>query len=409
MSKVLTERSAAMTMVASMLGASIYFTPIAFRFVGYIYGWIIIFIIASLTSFSLYCISYSAIKIGKGQTYSSLGVYISPRLKHVLDGFVIVNSLSANVCLYRYLSELVVAAFPELLLTSFSYETTRKGIVAVLLIPFFALSSHKNLSSLRYVSLAMVVSIGYFIFLLISYNLFLYPKYTSYEETSFPLSNGFSFSIPIFITAMACQSNMVKVLDEMASDSMRKVKLVSVWSGVGGGLIYGLIGHLGYSLFGNTLNGDLLRILADKGSSINIQLASTVDKYLISSRVAVYGCILIFIGSFPIQLNPLITTLFNILPEERRTNTTRMFLMAALIMLCFFLVLVEDLSAGLVISIGGATVTNFISFLFPFIFFISVRKRFSLSTFLALVCIAACVSSSVYMLANIVTGRNKIM
>lgn len=407
MPKMLTEYSATVAMITSMMGASIYFTPIAFRFVGYIYGWTIIFIVALLTSFSLYCISYSAMKMPVGPTYSSLGAHISPKLKHVLDVFVIVNSLTANVCLYRYLSDLLVAAFPVLLLVFPSYETARKGVVVGLLVPFFTLSFHKNLSSLRYVSLAMVVSIVYFIFLLVSYNLLFYPGRDSYETT--PLGNGFSFSIPIFITAMACQSNMVKVLDEMASHSMGKVKFVSIWSGVGGGLIYGSIGHLGYSLLGNGLNGDLLGIFADKNSMINAQLAGTVDRYLVSSRIAVYGSMLIFVGSFSMQLNPLITTLFNIFPERRRTEDIRLFLMILLIIFCFLLALIQDLSAGLVISIAGATVTNFISFLFPFVFFILAKKKFSSSTFLAVLSMIACISSSIYILSNILgktTGRS---
>ncbi|AFN82946.1 putative aminoacid transporter [Encephalitozoon romaleae SJ-2008] len=399
MSKVLTEYSATVTMITSMMGASIYFTPVAFRFVGYIYGWIIIFIVALLTSFSLYCISYSAMNMPVGPTYSSLGACISPKLKNVLDAFVIVNSLTANICLYRYLSELIVAAFPVLLLVFPSYETARKGVVVVLLIPLLTLSFHKNLSSLRYVSLAMVVSIVYFILLLISYNLLFYPGRSNYETT--PFGNGFFFSVPIFITAMACQSNMVKVLDEMASYSVRKVKFVSIWSGVGGGLIYGSIGHLGYSLFGNGLDGDLLGIFADKNSVINAQLAGTIDRYLVSSKIAVYGSMLIFIGSFPMQLNPLITTLFNIFPERRRTENIRLILMVFLMILCFSLALIRDLSAGLVISIAGATVTNFISFLFPFVFFISAKKKFSTSTFLALVSMVACISSSIYMVFNI--------
>ncbi|KAG5859626.1 putative amino acid permease [Encephalitozoon hellem] len=404
MSKMLTEYSATVAMVTSMMGPSIYFTPVAFRFVGYVYGWIIIFIVAALTSFSLYCISYSAMKMPVGPTYSSLGAHISPKLKHVLDAFVIVNSLTANFCLYRYLSELIVAAFPTLLLVFPSYEAARKGVVVALLVPFFILSFHKNLASLRYISFAMVISIVYFIFLLISYNLLFYSVHFTHETS--PSENRFSFSIPIFITAMACQSNMVKVLDEMASHSMRKVKFVSIWSGAGGGLIYGLIGHLGYSLFGDGLNGDLLGMFADKNSVINVHLARTIDRYLMSSRVAVFGSMLIFIGSFPMQLNPLVTTLFNVFPESRRTENIRLLLMTFLILLCFSLALIRDLSASLVISIAGATVTNFLSFLFPFLFFILAKKKLSCSTFLAVLSMAACVSSSIYMLFNIANKGN---
>ncbi|CAD26533.2 putative AMINOACID TRANSPORTER [Encephalitozoon cuniculi GB-M1] len=406
MSKLLTEYSAIVVMITSMMGASIYFTPVAFRFVGYVYGWGVIFLISSLTSFSLYCISYSAMKMPVGQTYSSLGVCISPRFKHVLDAFVIVNSLTANVCLYRYLSDLIVVAFPMLLPIWPDPETVRKGIVVILLIPFFILSSHKNLSSLKYVSLAMIISIVYFIFLLVFYNLLFYPGRSSYEATS--LANGFSFSIPIFITAMACQSNMVKVLNEMSSNSIGKIRFVSICCGIGGGLIYGSIGHLGYSLFGNRLNGDLLKVLADRDSLINIQLSHTIDRYLLSSRAAVYGCILIFVGSFPMQLNPLVTTILSVLPPGRRTDGTRIFLMTALILLCFLLALVKDLSADLVISIAGATVTNFISFFFPFAFFISVRKEYAVSTVLGALCMIACLFSSVYMLVNIAMGKNGV-
>lgn len=402
MAKMLTEWSAAATMITSMMGASIYFVPVAFRASGYVCGWLITLLIAALTSFSLYSIAYSARKVSTGSTYSSLSVHISPKLKHAIDVFVIVNSMTANICVYRYLSELIVDVFPALLLLSPDHETARKGVVVVLLVPFFILASYKNLSSLRYVSFSMVASIAYLIILLVIYNLLFRPGDFSAKATP---HNGLSSSIPILVTAMACQSNMVKVLEEMASTSMRSIISVSVWSGVGGGLIYGLIGHLGYSLFGDSLNGDVLSVFADKGSSINIRLANTVDKYLLSSRAVVWGSILIFLGSFPMQLNPLTTTLFNMLPPSQRTDRTRTLLTVALITLCFSLVMVRNLSANLVISIAGATVTNFISFLFPFVFFVSVKRRFTPSTLLAVACMAACISSSVYMVANIATGK----
>lgn len=406
MDKHLTLCSAVTTIITSMMGTSIYFIPLAFRCVGYVYGWIIMGAITLFTAFSLYCIAYTTVKTSaKEPTYSSLAGLISPAFKHVADVSVVVNSFTANLCLYRYLSELIVRAFPALSFFSSSQETVRKGVVVVLLGPLFVLSSHKNLSSLRYMSFVTVVSVVYFVLLLIGYSVSFGPGYVRSEVK--PAENGFSTAIPILITAMACQSNMVKIQSEMVDGSMRNALLVSICGSIGGGLAYGLVGFFGYALFGHRLQGDVLREFADRDSEINRYIAThTIDRYQISSRTSVYGCILIFLGSFPLQLSPIINTLVNIMPAERRTNRNRMLLLTALLVSCFLLVMVENLSADLVISIAGATITNAISFLFPFVYFIHAKKRVTAATVLAGMSIILCVSSSVYMLGNILMNRD---
>lgn len=404
MEEMLSNRGAIITMITTMLGTGVTFMPCTFRSVGYVNAISLILFFGVATFFSCCSISLAAKRSKQATpTYSSLGSEISTLLGHVVNVSIFFNGYLAGINFYRYLSDLIVKNSSYMRNLADSQEVSRKITVLVLAAPFFYLLLKKTLSGLALTSYLCVVSISYLALLMI----YLYATVGSScaDGQARPFNTSLGEGIPFFISSMVCQANMVKVYTEMRGKTTRDIVIVSAGAAIGGMLINGLTGFFGYVVFGESIRSEILTVLSDSNTAVNREVRRGWDKGNITTRLAVYGVMLVLFGGYPVQVSPVAEMIFRLLPEDKKTETGRKAVITVLFLVCMLLALVEGLGTKVVKTFSGATFSNSIAFVYPFVYYLSTRNK--LVTIPGILCvsmIALSVWVSVYTVVKLVVA-----
>ncbi|KAG5859083.1 transmembrane amino acid transport protein [Encephalitozoon hellem] len=379
MIKGLSNRDAVVAMVLAMMGTGITFMPYAFKSAGYLNAIFLMVFFAIGTAISCYCISYAAKYSGhENPTYSSLASNISTALGYIVNVSIFFNGYIAAVNFYRYLSDLIVRNSHYIQNLTSDYEKSRKVVVLILAIPFLYLSSKKTLSGLAFTTYLSIASVIYLAFLMIY--LFFTVGSTFADGKPKPFNESLGESVPFFISSMVCQANMVKIYGEMEKKSNKNIIIVSLGAAIGGMLINCLIGFFGYFVFGDGVSGEIMSELSDMNNPINKYLRSGWDKNNIMSGMAVYGMMLTLFGGYPLQVNPVVDMIFKFLPVEKRTEVNRKVIVILLFLIAVSLNLMEELKTKVMKKYLGATFSNSVAFVYPFVYYLSTKKEKSLAS-----------------------------
>ncbi|ADM12662.1 putative amino acid permease [Encephalitozoon intestinalis ATCC 50506] len=377
MTKGLNNRDAIIAMILAMMGTGITFMPYAFKSAGYLNAIFLMMFFGMGTAVSCYCISYAAKRSGQNHpTYSSLASDISTTLGYAVNISIFFNGYLAGVNFYRYLSDLIVKNSYYIQNLTGDYEKSRKAVVLALSIPFLYLSFKKTLSGLVFTSYLSIASVLYLSFLMIY--LFLVVGTSSVGGKARPFNGSLEEAVPFFISSMVCQANMVKIYTEMEKKGNRNIVIVSLGAAVGGMLINCFIGLFGYLVFGNGVSGEIITELSDMDSPINKRLREGWDKNNIMSGMAIYGIMITLFGGYPVQVNPVGDMIFKLLPLERRTEPNRKAMVVLLWFVAVLLNLMKELKTKIIKKFLGATFSNSVAFVYPFIYYLSMRKTRSL-------------------------------
>lgn len=396
MIKGLSNKDAVVAMVLAMMGTGITFMPYAFKSAGYLNAMFLMIFFAMGTAISCYCISYSAKYSGhENPTYSSIASNISTTLGYIVNVSIFFNGYLAAVNFYRYLSDLIVKNSYYIQNLTDDYEKSRKVVVLILAVPFLYLSSKKTLSGLTFTTYLSIASVMYLAFLM-AYLFFTVGSTFAIGEAK-PFNESLGESVPFFISSMVCQANMVKIYAEMEEKSNRNIMIVSLGAANGGMLVNCLIGFFGYFVFGDGVSGEIITELSDMDNPVNRHLRSGWDKNNIMSGMAVYGMMLTLFGGYPIQVNPVIDMIFKLLPVEKRTEVNRKGIVVLLFLVAVFLNLMQELKTKVIKKFLGATFSNSVAFVYPFVYYLSTKKEKSLlSTSLCMFMIGMSVTVSLY-------------
>lgn len=373
MVRELTNSEAIVSMVTTMMGTGVTFMPYAFKSAGYIMGTLFIIFNGMITFFSCYCISYAAKHSKKDNpTYSGLATGISRSMGYVVNISIFFNGYLAGINFYRYLTDLIIRNSEYIRNISNNDENSRKVLVFILAGPFFYLLLKKKLSGLVIISYLSVMSISYLTFLMI----YLYFSLESRINGEIrPFNSSFGEGIPFFISSMVCQANMVRVYNEMKSKSHRDIIVVSLGAAVGGVLINGLTGLFGYLALGESIKDEVLTMLSNRDSSVNVFIRKGWDKNNIMSKMAVYGMMVVLFCGYPMQIAPVVEMLFKLLPETKRTEVNRKLIIVTLFLICISLTLVKALYPKTIKKFCGAVFSNPVAFVYPFVYYLSVKRN----------------------------------
>ncbi|CAD26084.1 similarity to HYPOTHETICAL AMINOACID TRANSPORTER [Encephalitozoon cuniculi GB-M1] len=396
MVKGLSNRDAVVAMVLAMMGTGITFMPYAFKSAGYLNAIFLMTFFGMGTAVSCYCISYTAKRSKQDSpTYSSLASSISTTLGYAVNISIFFNGYLAAVNFYRYLSDLITRNSHYIRSLTSDYERSRKIVVLILAAPFLYLSSKKTLSGLVVTSYLSIASVSYLAFLMVYLFLTVGTSCAVGEAKAFNGSLG--EAVPFFISSMVCQANMVKIYTEMKTRSSRSIIIVSLGAAIGGMLINGLIGLFGYLVFGDGVSGEIITELSDMDSLINRRLREGWDKSNIMSGMAIYGMMLTLFGGYPVQVNPVVDMILKLLPGERRTEMSRRIIVVLLFLIAMSLNLMEELKTKVIKKFLGATFSNSVAFVYPFIYYLSTRKERSfVSSFMCILMIGMSIIVSIY-------------
>ncbi|TBU13974.1 putative amino acid permease [Ordospora colligata] len=400
MASYLSNKDAIVTMILSMMGTGVTFMPYAFMSAGYLNAISLMLFFGLGTVGSCYCISY-VVKHSKenSPTYSSLAHDISKYLGYLVNVSIFFNGYLAAVNFYRYLSDMIVNNSSFIREVTDNVENSRKIVVLAMAIPFIYLSMKKTLSGLAFTSYMSVISVSYLAFLMI----YLFFSVGTECATGGVKATNQSLrsAVPVFISSMVCQGNMVKIYLEMKNKSSTNVLIVSSGAVIGAILINGLTGLFGYFVFGESIDGEIMSELSKMDSPVNKLIRKGWDKNNIMPKMATFGMTLTLFGGYPVQLVPVIEMLFKAFPESKRTEMNRKAIVILLFIVCILLNLLKELKTKIIKRFLGATFSNSVAFVYPFIYYMCISKKRSMSaTIMCISMIVISVSVSVYTIAN---------
>ncbi|KAK6090916.1 hypothetical protein P3W45_000161 [Vairimorpha bombi] len=363
-------------LVTSMMGTGITFMPYAFNSMGYYGSWSILIFVGIGTFFSLLCISYVVKKKGdKYSTYTSLAEDVSTREYYFVSLSIFFNCYFSNIAFYRFLTDILIDSSSILRNISSNPETSRK-IVALLLFPFLLyMSLKKELVNLKFTSLLATASVTLLSLLVIFYSITLGSKV--YDSDTQAFNTNFKYGVPFFIPCMVCQPSMVEVVQKLENKSWRNIFLVSFAASLSGFLIYGLVGHCGYIIFGRSIEGHILKEFTNSDSKLNVYIQKNTLYILnILPRLAVYSMICLLGFGFPVQMVPVTDMFMQFIYKENINDIRKSVMTTILFCVCFCLVLVENLRIKFIKRVSGAIFSTSVGLIHPFIYYLnSVEPR----------------------------------
>lgn len=356
--------SAISLLVSTMMGTGITFMPFAFRYMGYIGSWSMLIYVGFCTFFSLLAIS-SVVKDKQDDscTYASLARDVSSYEYTFVNVSMFFNCFLSNVSFYRFLSDIFISTFPIFRSLHDNREMSRK-IAAVLFAPILLyLSLKKQLVQLKFSGWISFVSVSFLALLTITYSILIGNR--AYKSTFNQFNTGFKYGIPFFFPSMVCESSMIDVCKKLNNKSRLNIVFISLMTAICGILLYGLVGHCGYIVFGECIKNTIIDELADMNSVLNVYVRNnTFDKYNIMSRLSVYSMICVLVCGFPISMVPVTDMFMTYFSKGRSRNSVILILFFT----CLFLVFIEKLNIKTIKRVSGAIFSSSVGLVHPFIF-----------------------------------------
>jgi amino acid permease len=178
------------------------------------------------------------------------------------------------------------------------------------------------------------------------------------------------YAISKFIFSLDCQANVVEVFSEMENKSIINLAFVAFSAAFGACMFYGAMGITGSLLFGDNMpQQDIIRIFADRESSIIQFLLSSNSKfYWVHYIVPCLAIIGILISSV-YQLSAVTRSLYEkkILKKIINLDLRQKVVTSAVIMLVSVINMFQ-VDLDLVFDFISYFMSNFLGYLFPFIF-----------------------------------------
>jgi amino acid permease len=374
--------TAVASIINSMLGSGINFMPASFSNSGTLSALFFLFCIACLTTYSIYVLFRCSSKYSGELSYANLGKNHSKYLKITVDLVIVCASFFTALGFQKYINTLtffyIKEYFPN---KSAEFDASLKSLILVYsTIPLTALAMIRNFGNLKILSYMGVFCVTSLIVVLGFFNLWI-PDYINDQTRLVDKTTDFSFGLSYFIIAMSVQVNIPQVYKEIKDKSKMNLLKIAVFASFFGFAVYGLAGYLGYRLVGDYIgNNDIIMQFLNKKSHINQYLTSIGSNLGYLLKFQGFCAILILLVGFPMQLGPA-TRYFKQLIKTKYPNSIKFH---GLIVLVLMLVLttinlIPNVSLELVYGLLGPSAVGFISFLFPFIFYI-LNKRDSLDS-----------------------------
>lgn len=352
--------SAVFNFAGSSLGAGILGLPYAFETSGIVMGTIYLIVIYLLTVYSLRILTATALKTGI-YSYEGLGRSLFGKGGDYFCALVMfLKCIGACIAYVICVSDLWSAFLKDDRITGYPATVSFRRVLTsvtfiVLMLP---LSLPKRINSLRYVSLAGVTFILYFVVCVIIHSCThgLKEGLQTKDIKLFRTGNDAIRGLGLFMFAYLCQSNVMEVLKEERKPSVRRMEYEGIVSMLLCTVFYWLAGFFGYADFGSAVKDSLLTMYSPLKDyyfavayvGLVVKLCVAFALHILPCRDAVHHVIGWDLDTVPWWKNALLCTFLSLIS-----------------LLCGLFIPKVNTVFGLLGSLTG----GFIAFVFPSLFF----------------------------------------
>lgn len=202
----------------------------------------------------------------------NLGTGINVYFGRLILGTIYITGIVACYFYQKFISKVSIAFYniPE---SDENYDNIYTGIVvghALILLLFSQIQNLAKISFFTYISVACMSLISISLCVMTAvFKDFRYQNDLSLART------GILQTLVNFIFAMGCQNIVVEIFSKLRVRTKRAFLIIASVASISSATIYGMIGIVGYALFGNNkLKGDIINALLDQKSNIREFIAT---------------------------------------------------------------------------------------------------------------------------------------
>lgn len=350
------------TLASSAIGAGVLSLPLVLKNTGVVLGIILLLVGAALALFSIKIMVECANETNQ-TSYSGLVDHVfGARAASLLEVVLVVYCFGACVAYFIVISQ-CLQAFLSLLIPeqaalqpSLFTDSTFWLVLATALI-IFPLSLMRNLSGLRYGSIASVASMLY-VAIAVVLRGFSGSNPVSLDHVALARVDGSIFSsITITFFAYTCHVNVFPIYSELKNRQPRRMFKVTNRSVALEVVLYIFVALFGYLCFHDDTQGNILNNYAPS------------DPYMLIGRLAVATTLVV---ALPLNIHPCRQNLSSVLfPNKEFSQARHVFLTVVLVFSALTLAIIVP-QVNVVFGLLGATCCVLICFAIPIISYVNI-------------------------------------
>ncbi|KAL4967438.1 transmembrane amino acid transporter protein-domain-containing protein [Aspergillus stella-maris] len=305
--------SCVINLVNTIVGAGVLAMPLAISHMGIVLGIFVILWSGMTAGFGLYLQSRCAQYLDRGSaSFFALSQITYPNAAVIFDAAIAIKCFGVGVSYLIIIGDLmpgVVQGFAGE--PAFDFLVDRHFWVTAFMLIIIPLSYLRRLDSLKYTSIAALVSMAYLVVLVV-YHFIIGdtkegrgPIRVIHWAGAVPTLSSF----PVIVFAFTCHQNMFSILNEISNNSHFRTTAVVLASIGSSAATYILVAVTGYLSFGNSVGGNIVGMYPPG-------LWATIGRAAI---------VILVMFSYPLQCHPCRASVDAVLrwrPKRSRSNRT---------------------------------------------------------------------------------------
>jgi amino acid permease len=359
--------SSLINILNTILGSGMLAMPYAFKNYGIIPGAIFLIWSGFCSFLGLFLCVRSAEFVGRRSSFNSISKLTFPGGSVAFDMAVGIKCFGVALSYLIIIGDLMPEVVKGLFSVSDGLLIERRFWITLSIAILIPISFLRRLDSLKYTSLIALGSILYLYVLTIYY--FAEPESKHADDVKLiGISGGALGALSIFIFAFTCHQNIFTVYNEIVDNSRRSMNTVLLSSIFVALTLYLSMGILGYIMYGDKAEGNILTNFGDTPAVI-------VAKFSIS---------ILNLFSYPLQCHPSRISFLNVIEhfkasgssyrllETGQKNSKSFYLITVLFLGLSFTIAFFVSSLGSVLKVVGATGSTTISYILPGFFYYKI-------------------------------------
>ncbi|KKK27126.1 amino acid transporter [Aspergillus rambellii] len=255
--------SCVINLVNTIIGAGVLAMPLAISHMGIVLGIFVILWSGLTAGFGLYLQSLCAQYLERGSaSFFALSQLTYPNAAVIFDAAIAIKCFGVGVSYLIIIGDLMPGVVQGFVggETEYDFLVDRHFWVTAFMLIIIPLSYLRRLDSLKYTSIAALISMGYLVILVVYH--FIKgdtqadrgPIRVIHWAGAVPTLSSF----PVIVFAFTCHQNMFSILNEIGNNSHFRTTAVVLASIGSSATTYILVAITGYLSFGNSVGGNIV-------------------------------------------------------------------------------------------------------------------------------------------------------
>ncbi|KAJ5718743.1 hypothetical protein N7488_004389 [Penicillium malachiteum] len=304
--------SSVINLVNTIVGAGVLAMPLAMSHFGIVLGIFVILWSGATAGFGLYLQSRCALYLERGNaSFFALSQLTYPNAAVLFDAAIAIKCFGVGVSYLIIIGDLMPGVVQGFVSGEPLYDflVDRHFWVTAFMLIVIPLSYLRRLDSLKYTSIAALVSMAYLVVLVVYH----FAKGDTMQDRG-PIRVGqwagivpSLSSFPVIVFAFTCHQNMFSILNEIANNSHFRTTAVVLASIGSSAATYILVAITGYLSFGNNVGGNIVGMYPP-------------GVYATIGRAAI---VMLVVFSYPLQCHPCRASVDAVLKWRPKSQSTR--------------------------------------------------------------------------------------